>query len=271
MKTLKQILTVIFVLSFITSCEKDENDPKETLGKDTISAKWIVSSLSEYESFEFNESGNYIVVKNTVMKSIGDQIILFGTYEIIDNSTVLLSDFGTIGITAISDSIINFSILLASNNDKEIIINASRQEEIENSTKTELLCRTWKMASVNGEDVVGTEKELLVLFSKAGTYFVDFSSPQDENERGIANWKWSDATETKFLYSWKNPPVWDEDKLVEIIELTNNSLKVLEKFDEGEDDLYSLVPVINTKSATIKSNAMISSSENQIKVGFLKK
>ena len=63
MRNLKQILLSILVLTFIAACDKDENDPKETLEKATISAKWNVDNSSEYESFEFNESGNYIVLK----------------------------------------------------------------------------------------------------------------------------------------------------------------------------------------------------------------
>jgi hypothetical protein len=99
MKNLKQIFAAIVVLILIASCDKDKNEPKETLDKAANSAKWIVSNSSEYKSFEFNESGNYIVVVNTATKSTNDQIIRFGTYEIIDNKTIVLSDFGTLTIS----------------------------------------------------------------------------------------------------------------------------------------------------------------------------
>lgn len=269
MKNLKKILAVIFALSIIISCDKDENEPKETLGKETISAKWLVYGTNDYESFEFNKSGNYIVVKKTTTKSTNDQIILFGTYEIIDNKTIVLSDFGTIIISEINDNSISFSIQLTSSPNNEIVINATKQEEMENTTKTELLCRTWKMVTVNGEDVTGTEYELSVLFSQAGTYFVEFANPEDENDGGQAYWKWKDATETKFLYSWDTPPVWEDDEVVEIIELTNNKLKILERFDEDEDELYELIPVINTKSA--RSITDVVQTVKKMKAGFLKK
>jgi hypothetical protein len=262
MKNLKQILVVILVLTSIYSCKKDEQ--KDTLSKETISAKWVVGGTTDYDSFEFNKSGNYIVVKNTTTKSTNDQIILFGTYEIIDNKTIVLSDFGTLILSKIDENSISFSIKLTSNPNNEIIINASKQEEMGSTTKTELLCRTWELVSLNGENVVGTEDEGTVLFSKAGTYLVTWYN----GESGLAQWKWKDATEIKLLYSWEETPVWAEANFVEIIELTNSTLKILEKFDD-EDLLYVLKPLVNTKSSTIKSS--IELNQKISKKGLLKK
>jgi len=264
MKRFNLILVAIFALTIIISCEKDENNPKETLDKETISAKWIVDGTSDYESFEFNKSGNYIVVKNTTTKSTNDQIVLFGTYQIIDNKTIVLSDFGTIKISEINDNSISFSILLTRNPNNEIIINASRQEEMESSTRTDLLCRTWEMVTVNGEDVAGTDKELTVLFSAAGTYFVSFANPEDENDGGLAQWKWKDEAETKLLYSWDEVPVWDETDIVEIAELNLNTLKIIEA-----EYTYVLQPVSNTKSAIIKTSKSL--LNNKIKSGLFNK
>ena len=264
MKRFNLILAAIFALTIIISCEKDENNPKETLDKETISAKWIVDGTSDYESFEFNKSGNYIVVKNTTTKSTNDQIVLFGTYQIIDNKTIVLSDFGTIKISEINDNLMSFSILLTSNPINEIFINASRQEEMESSTRTELLCRTWEMVTVNGEDVAGTDKELTVLFSAAGTYFVSFANPEDENDGGLAQWKWKDEAETKLLYSWDEVPVWDETDIVEIAELNLNTLKIIEA-----EYTYVLQPVSNTKSAIIKTSKSL--LNNKIKSGLFNK
>tara|TARA_B110001450_G_C17545582_1_gene450397 strand:- start:130 stop:927 length:798 start_codon:yes stop_codon:yes gene_type:complete len=265
MRNLKQILLAILVLTFITACDKDENDPKETLEKATISAKWNVNNSSEYESFEFNESGNYIVLKNSTTKSTNDQIILFGTYEIIGNTTIVLSDFGTLTIADVNENSINFTIQLTSDPDNEIIINASKQTQMESTTNTELLCRTWELISINGEDVAGTEDELTVLFSAAGTYFVSYS----DGESGLAQWKWKDELETEFLYSWEEEPNWEEEDFVEITELTNSTLKILEKFEDDEDELYVLAPIVNTKSAKINSSVDI--TEKISKTGLLKK
>jgi len=264
MKNLKQILVAIFALTFIVACNKDDIDPKENLEKAKISAKWIVSNSSDYDSFEFNESGNYIVVKNTTTKSTNDQIILFGTYEIIDNKTIVLSDFGTLTISKIDENSISFSIKLTSNPNNEITINASKQAEMESTTKTDLLCRTWEMVTVNGESIVGTDMELTVLFSKAGTYFVSYANPEDENDGGLAQWKWKDDAETQFLYSWDEVPVWEDEDYVEIPELTSTKLKIIE-----DEDTYILQPVSTTKSAIVKSSKDL--SNRHIKSGFFNK
>lgn len=270
MKKLRQILTVILALTIFASCDKkDDNGSKGTLEKETISAKWLVDGLSDYESFEFNKSGNYIVVKNTTTKSTNSQIVLFGSYVIVDDKTITLSDFGTIAISEIDDNSISFSIKLSSNPGTEIIINASKEEEMKSTTRTDLICKTWEMVSVNGEDVAGTEYELNVLFSQAGTYFVEFPNPEYEGDGGLAYWKWKDKTESKFLYSWENPPVWDEEDEVEIIELTDKTLKILDRFDDEEDELYVLKPASGTKSAHFKTE--VNRMSNSGRKGFLKR
>ena len=181
----------------------------------------------KYESFEFNESGNYIVVTNTTTKSTNSQVIIYGTYEIIDYSTIVMSDFGTIKLTMVDENSISFSIQMASNPEANISINATKQEEMEASTNTDLLCKTWKMVEVDGEVVVeGSPYDFSVLMSKAGTYFSFQRTSEQENSGEIANWKWKDDTETEFLYSWKNPPVWDEEDRVIILGLSTDKLKI---------------------------------------------
>ena len=265
MKNVKQILVAILAVIFILSCDKDDIDSNEALKKSTISAKWIVSGSSDYKSFEFNESGNYIIVKKAITKSTNDQIVLFGTYEIIGNTTVVLSEFGTLTISEIKENSIFFSIQLKNNADKEIVINAIKKEEMEASTKTNLLCRTWEMVTVNGEPAPGTDMELTVLFSTAGTYFVSYANPEDENDGGLAQWKWKDEAKNQLLYSWDGVPTWNEEKYVEIPELTSSTLKIVE-----DDTIYILKPKSNTKSATIKTKR-ISSNRTIKKRGIFKK
>jgi hypothetical protein len=223
-----------------------------------------VGGTSDFESFEFNKSGNYIIVKNNLKKSTTSQIVLFGTYEIVDNNTIVLSDFGKIKISEIGTTSINFSILPESNPSNEINIIATKQAEMQSSTKTELLCRTWEMVTVNREDAAAAEMELTVLFSAAGSYFVSFANPEDENDGGLAQWKWKDATESAFLYSWDETPVWDEEGYVEILELTTSKLKI-----RDSEDTYILKPVSNTKSAVITPSKSL--LNRKIKPGFFKK
>ncbi|UII28765.1 hypothetical protein LVD15_10160 [Fulvivirga maritima] len=256
-------LLLLITLSLLFSCKDDDSTPDDASEKEAISAKWVVNDNDTYQSFEFNKSYTYIVVK--VDQVNGAPIVLFGNYNIVDSKTVELEDFGTIEIDEIDDNSISFALQV--DGEDKVNISAAKQAEMNNSTRTELLCRTWQMVTVNGEEVTGTEFDLTVLFSQAGTYFVELANPDDENEGGLASWKWYDDTETHFLYSWGDPAVWDEEDIVEVVELTDNSLKILEIYSNGDEELYEMAPA-NSKSSRIMSNA----SDNNIKLkrGFLK-
>jgi len=254
MKNLNQIIVAVFILTSMFSCQKDENKPKEDIKNENISAKWIVNDVSDYESFEFNISGNYIVVKNTSIKSTNSQNIYFGTYKI-NGNTIILSDFGTLKVSTINNNSISFSFHPLNSKDV-IMIDASKHDEMEKTTRTTLLCRTWQVITYNGENVTGTKYDATILFSASGTYFVKFANPNEDQTDGMAYWKWKDETEIKFLYTWDYPE-WDEQDEVEILELTDNTLKFLADWDE----LYELEPVINSKSAII--NTDISTTNNK--------
>lgn len=255
MKKIRQILVAIFALTMIISCEKNAIVSQDTLSVEKISAKWVIDGTSIYKSFEFNKSGNYIVVKKASTDSTSKQTILFGTYEITDNKTLVLSGFGKIKISEISDKSISLSVSLTTSPNTEIAIIASKQAEIQSSTKTDLLCRTWEMVTVNGKTVVGTDKELSVLFSASGTYFVSLANPTDENDGGLAQWKWKDDSQTKLLYSWDEVPVWDRSNFVEILKLSSDSLKILD-----DENTYVLKPKSNIKSNIKQAMKIISTS-----------
>ena len=128
-----------------------------------------------------------------------------------------------------------------------------------------MLCRTWKLISINGENVAGTEDEITVLFSQAGTYLVSYP----EGSTGLAQWKWKDSSETAFLYSWEDVPIWDEEDYVDIVELTNSVLKILETWGPDDEDLYILEPLINVKATNVSPGYNI--GNGIIKNGLLKK
>ncbi|RLD55754.1 MAG: hypothetical protein DRJ01_16205 [Bacteroidetes bacterium] len=240
MKFTKQlIVAILFITSFI-SCEKNEDDLNISLNEETISAKWIVEGSSDYESFEYNESGNYIIVKNTTVKSTKSQIVLFGTYQIIDNKTIVLSDFGTMSISNIEENLIGFLINLDSNPANEITVNAVKQDEIANSTKTKLLCRTWELVSF-GETDIG---DFIILFSDAGTYFVEGGSESGEGTLGT--WKWCNPEETKLAFTVDNFLDCDGLEIIEEIQLTSDSFTGID-MENGEPEVMVMKPVSSVK------------------------
>lgn len=248
-------IVLLFLVAILFSCKKDSDEAGLT--KETISAKWVVTgSTNGYESFEFNKSGNYIIVVNTTNKSTASQSVLFGTYTITDNNIIELSNFGKITISSIENDQINFYIQLQDDPQNGMTIHAVRATEYGDTNRTELLCKTWKVVSINGESVAGTEDEVTILFSLAGTYLV----VRSDGESGMAQWKWKDSNESIMCYSWEGEPTCNGEEEVQILELTANSAKVLEVIG-GETYIYLLVPASDTKSATLQS---ISSEDKQL-------
>jgi len=250
MKYLKLPLLMVLFFLFAVSCEKDDEDSntgteieagaKPT--KETISAKWVVSDNSTYKSFEFNESGNYIVVKDSELKSSDDgDIILFGTYTVNNDGTITLDAVGVMTITFNGDNTIDIKLSPIETPDVEIPMSAEKAEEFAGSTKTELLCRSWRLKEFNGENSLGTIYDMTVVFSEAGTYMVKLNTDLDAYYREMlgdmydtmlemyegeipdsllggdssmeniyGKWRWKDDSETQIEF-WDERYGWDEN------------------------------------------------------------
>lgn len=226
---MKHFLVLILALFCIVSCEKTENEKKSVvIDEETITAKWNVSSTSDFESFEFTESGNYIVIKKSFAKTTGDPSILFGSYEIVDNKTINLSDFGTITVTKISGSIIGFKVQLFSDTENEIAIEANKQEAIEKTERTELLCRTWELVSCGGYSI----SDFTVLFSKAGTYFLSLVL-DGERISATGTWVWCDSEQTKLAFAMEESLDCESNNVIKEIQLTEDSFTGID-LENGE-------------------------------------
>jgi len=210
------LISIIFV-----SCKKDEGE----VSQENISGKWEVSNpqTAGYRSFEFNKFGNYIVTKSNLT-------VKFGNYTI-DNQKINLIDLGTISSKTLSKESFSFEFT-PKDATAPIVIETTKAEEMEASSRTELLCRTWELYSIDGQVVAGTGEELTVLFSAAGTYLVT-----QESYSGTAQWKWKDSQEQVFCYSWEGEPVCMGENEVTITKLTSSELSITE-----DETVYVLVP-----------------------------
>ena len=263
-KIINKILALIAVTTLI-SCDNSENSTNNNVNNITYKAKWLVEENGDFKSFEFNESGNYIVVKNAPEGSANSEIVRFGTYETTDNKVLNLSNLGILKIKSTTANRMSFSIVTLENPETEINLNAQRQAEISNSTNTDLLCRTWELVTTNGEPVSGTDMELTVLFSNASTYFVTYLNPTDENDGGLAQWVWTNSNEDSLCYSWDGTaPVCDADNTVSITSLSANTLTIVEN-----SDVYVLQPL--TVGKPTNTQPIKSKSKLHLKKGFFKK
>jgi hypothetical protein len=238
MKNLRSIMSIALLMLFALACgDSDSKKDEKEVVRETISAKWIVSDVAsgrvksgDFESFEFNKSGSYIVIYNGS--------VYFGKYEIADDKvTIKLNDFGTLVLISTSDDAISFTFVF-DGDEVTYTVTGDKAPEMESSGQTEKLCKTWELVTYNGDAVKGTEMELTVLFSEAGTYFVYNIYDQ---EGGLAHWQWKDSSEKTLCYSWEGDATCDGDNQVTIVENTSSRLEI----DEA-GDIYVLKPVSAT-------------------------
>lgn len=241
-KTLLAFLTGLLFL--FSACSSDNGGDKDDVTLETISAKWNVSDQSNYESFEFNKSGNYIVVAKSEVRSEDNNTVTFGTYTIKDN-VITMSNFGKLTVTDISSNTINFTLTLNNSSDA-VNVSASKQPEVANTTKTELLCRTWITTGETVDGLGGStiKKGIIVIFSQAGTYLV-YNDDDFVDGVGLAQWKWKGNNENEFYYSWENwEDNWEATQVI-IHELTKDKMVVVEKFPDEGDEITVFKPLEN--------------------------
>ncbi len=207
--------------------------------KERINAKWNVNGTSMFTSFEFNLSGNYIVVADASGKSANEEFVAFGVYEIIGSNTIVLSDLGTITVNEINDENINFSIELLSNPNPEII-DAYKEAEIEETTNTDLLCQTWELISFGGFFI----PDYYVLFSKAGTYLVNY-----EGTTSLGTWTWCNEQQDKVAFTIGGTLDCEGINIVKEIQLTTESFVGIDLENEGVPMEMIMEPVSFSKSA----------------------
>jgi len=180
----------------------------------TISEKWEIDSPdSMYSSFEFNHDHNYIVVENN-----SEGGIRFGEYNMPDRNTINLNELGIVKIENDTNNNVNFSFSPADEPQRRINFNAAKAETIPQSSQLDLLCRTWKVINCTDTGYIG----YLLFISNAGTYF--FSEPGGE-ANSLSQWRWSDEIIEAFEYTHDN---WEHYGRADIIELKNDSLKILD-------------------------------------------
>jgi hypothetical protein len=216
-----------------------------------LDEKWdVVSANSPYISFEFTHDSNYIVVEKNDNSIWDIPLIHFGEYKIQDSDTIDLKNQGILKIKSVDNDDIYFTFMPnagAGTSGREKAYEAKKAASIAESPKTDLLCRTWKIQRLDGKNVAGTEDELVVLYSKAGTYLISY--PDGEME--LAQWRWKDWAEDEFLYSWHNWKRYGSAKI------SRSAPAFLEFSDPGYDvdkdgytageiaSVYELIPIRN--------------------------
>lgn len=244
MNKLQQIIAFFLIItSSFFSCSKEDNST-EIPQKENINKKWIVENSTEFKSIEFDTNGNYIITKNksTVTSKVkeGEEIILLGTYEILDTDIFLLSDFGTLKLDDSNPNQIKFSVKYEGSDTYTYELNVTKAAEFASTPKTDLLCNnTWKFTRI--EPIKDTVS--LINFSKAGTCFTNFStiSANVINIIQLGTWKWQDQEETKIVITQLKDADWMRDRDGEIeLEITKLNSTKLEMSEVYNNEIYTV-------------------------------
>lgn len=247
------VATLLLLCTFFISCSKgdsigddgdDNGGDNITLSEEMTSAKWLLSEDNIYTSFEFNESGNYIITGKATKAASGENKVLYcGAYRIIDGITIELIDFGTITILDLT-SAGKLKAKITRNGEIEITVNATKESQFPESARLDLLCRTWT-------DNYGN----YLIMSKSGTFCqIDTDLIEEVGYDGImyGKWKWKTG-ETVFSYKYDGYGAdWEISGEVTILELTSTYMRASEIHQYTEDgktetETFTLYPATNVK------------------------
>lgn len=251
MKKLKQIIVSLLIITSLFSCSIADYGRKDS-EKESINRKWIAENSTEFKSIEFDNNGNYIITKNKIpatSKVAEQEIVVLGTYKILDTDIFLLSNFGTIKFDDSDSNHIKFSIKYEGSDTYTYDLNVTKSDEFVSTPKTNLLCdNTWKFT--RKESIKDTIN--LINFSKAGTCFTSFSIASPKlNLIEFGTWKWQDKEETKILITQIENSQWitnkDEEVELEITKLNNTGLEMREIYNGGTYNITFETTLVSKK------------------------
>ncbi|RZJ52669.1 MAG: hypothetical protein EOO44_11095 [Flavobacterium sp.] len=278
MNKITQIISVLLLVVSFSCCSKEDNTEEET-AKETIDKKWIVENSEEFKSIEFDTNGNYIITKNansiaskkTLTSKTAEEIIVFGTYEVLDTDILLLSDFGTIKVDDSDPTNVVFSIKYEGSDTYNYELKVSKAAEITTSPNTDLLCHsTWKLT--RNEPIHDTVS--LINFSKAGTCFTSFNITSQNGQKFLqfGKWQWQDKDETKIKITEIKNAQWILDKDGEVeFEITKMGVKLemRETFEgKAHNNLFDTITVAKTKKTAVKKVKSLKVISNKIRTNF---
>lgn len=205
------------MMAVFISCEKeDESLPILKLNQETILGKWMVSNASIYKSFEFIDGGVCILVEKSIEKSINEDTVRVGRFEIDDlgRGIIMLIELGDSRILddiLLTSETASFTITNPADPDNVVAVVTERAEEIDDTENTKLLAKSWVLWNLQLRDIENPHAynveipegyREIVAFSISGTYTKFFINNGVET-RKYGNWMWLDDTEED-IRVWDN-------------------------------------------------------------------
>jgi len=228
------VIVLLFGIAIIGCDNGLKSGSGGIVSKEAINGKWETGD-SANSTFEFTTDNIYIVVGNfgqPTSRAATQQVYVYTGKYTISGTKITLEGFGVIEVKSFSDEEFSFSLKLTDSNETYNFQAVKQENTIASSSRTNLLCRYWKVAKVDNpsyESQIGDG----VLFSKAGTYLVMHKN----GSSGLAEWRWKNTEQTIFQYSWDQ---WEEADDAEVQELTASGFKLVDIGDGGVT--WELVP-----------------------------
>lgn len=237
MKILLYSMFFTFGLLSFSSCKKNSDTPAPTptpvvtpnpkptnpTNKDlktSLNKKWVTgnsnsriaanSSTTDYLSFEFNNDGNYYIIK-------ADLSLISGTFSLnsIDsvvtcfNGNSTTSQYGTLKISEITETKLVFTLLLANSTTPVAISTTASTSSVGtpsngNTDNTKTIAKSWSLdhrtQGTTTITLTGTALYAHVILTENGTYWTEsYDGIKITTANGI--WQWSDATQTQICTS----------------------------------------------------------------------
>lgn len=198
--------------------------------------------------------------------------ILYGTYTKTGEGEYTLNGLGKLKITSNGGSTSSLDLTLNDGTKKSF--SGAKQTVQSTSDLTNFICRTWNIAHLrvygkkNGKTVMDIEADNFaelnrkyiefqkkyypdeepdsfeenppkqVVITKSNTYMVLY----EDNELAVANWKWVNEKEGKFMYSWDEEGEYDDDYGYAYLKASGSNLIASEEdteYDEEEGVTYT--------------------------------
>lgn len=239
MKNVRTLLFAALALILFTKCNKsDDKNVTQTLDA-KLAKKWVLQSGNslKYKWLELTSNGYYIIYTES-NKVISNKYDVSAT----DANLITLKNYGTLKVNSVTSGQINFSVTALNST------TANTSQAFEgiivadgSSSKTNLFCQLWNFDKyIKYNSVSNTSDTTIypvndpnivdiisgkILITKYGTYFTTrherISPTQVDTVLEAGKWVWTDASQTKFYYTYCDSCNIDQGPVS--IELLNNS------------------------------------------------
>ncbi|MCL2602234.1 MAG: hypothetical protein FWD91_05410 [Treponema sp.] len=186
-------LVALKAIGFDSVIVREDSLTRNNSRNTPITEKWVITER-EYQSFEFTQDNNFIVIGRASSRAgSSPPPVYFGNYSTPQVNIIVMDDFGTIRIVRRNNDIIDFYFSPIDEPQVQMRFIAVKEKPLPRTPETDLFTKTWVVINSSEEESVG----MIMLFSIHGTYLISRS----DGESFVSQWRWHNEDHTEFEYS----------------------------------------------------------------------